>query len=858
MTTRRRYRFLVLMVSVVTLLFVAAPVSAADPAAPVTNPDAYDINKNGVLVVDAPGVLANDFDPNGREFWMNDTGGGPSHGSLTWERDGSIVYTPTADFVGVDTFMYQARNAGLFSDAAQVTITVSNTPPVANDDVFFLDEDTALRVDAPGILGNDSDADGDAFYWALISATPSHGDLVEAYPTGAFYYVPDVDFAGVDTFSYVTFDGMEPSNDGIVTLNVIPVNDPPVAHPDAYEVNEDDLLVVSRPGVLRNDVDIDGPVLEAVLDTGPSFGTLFALNADGSFRYEPDPNYFGADRFSYHATDGLLDSATVVVDINVRPVNDRPIARPDEFATPEDTLLEIAVPGLLGNDSDVESDTLTPVLRAAPDHGTLTEFGTDGSFSYMPDPDFDGTDEFRYRVSDGVLNSNTVAVTINVGPVNDAPIAVADEYHMLEDEILTIPLPGVLINDLDVDGDELTAHLDVGTSDGDLTTFRRNGSFVYEPDEDFNGMDQFGYHASDGTEDSNVVRVKIFVESVNDVPVAVADEYTTGENERLVVGAPGILGNDTDADGDRLWAERVDGPMHGDLTAFARNGSFTYVPDTGFGGTDYFTYHATDDMDDSEIVRVTIIVVPDNEAPVAVADEYDVAKNGELVITAPGVLGNDSDPDGDTLEAVLDTAPIHGTLALNANGSFTYEPDSGYVGVDGFRYHANDGEADSNIVRAVINVHYECNGVIATIVGTNGPDVIFGTSGDDVIVGLKGADEIHGGAGDDLICGDGGFDKLYGDEGNDRLEGWAGNDRLFGGDGDDFLKGEGRSDLLKGGDGEDTLVGGKGFDRLFGNRDNDLLKAKDGGEDKLNGGRGFDTGHIDTGIDIWTSVEKFL
>lgn len=781
-TTRTRYRGAVLVVTLLTVSWLAAPVAAA-PLNPVDAvDDNYTTAEDTPLEVAAPGILANDTEANGRTLTVLDTCCGPNHGTLDWRPDGAFRYVPDANFHGTDGFRYLIGN-GMDEDDATVIITVTavNDPPVAVDDAYTLDEDTPLSIVGPGILGNDTDIEGDPLQWALIVASPTHGDLVAAAANGSFTYVPDPDFNGTDEFRYRASDGTDLSNVGVVTLTVNPLNDAPVAVDDEYSVAEDGVLTVDEPGHIGNDTDVDG-----------------------------------------------------------------------------DMLIWWTVP-------------------VWPTHGTLVPYpGAAGViFEYTPHPDFHGVDEFTYTAWDGALESNVATVTINVRSVNDPPVAHPDAYSVDEDQLLTVPVPGILGNDTDVEGDPLTAVLDVAPSDGTLA-LRPNGSFAYEPDPNFHGTDSFGYHANDGRDDSAVVRVTITVDPVNDRPVAMPDSYRVIEDGTLTVAAPGLLDNDYDVDGDTLRAIQRSDPSHGAVTAFNSDGSFTYEPDAGYVGPDSFRYRVRDGALNSNTVVVSIEVLPGNEAPTAVADEYEVAKNGELVIAAPGVLGNDTDPDGDTLKAVLDTAPIHGTLALNADGSFKYTPDAGYVGVDGFRYHANDGLLDSNIVRVVIHVKYACNGQIATIVGTSGDDTLTGTAGDDIIAGLKGKDTIHGLGGNDLICGGGSGDTIFGDAGNDRIfggggndvieggpgndriEGWAGKDRLFGNDGNDFLKGEGKNDLLKGGAGDDTLHGGKGYDRLFGNRHNDLLLANDGMADKLNGGRGSDTARVDSGLDIWTSIETIL
>src|SRR5207253_8718985 len=163
-------------------------------------------------------------------------------------------------------------------------------------------------------------------------------------------------------------------------------------------------------------------------------------------------------------------------------------------------------------------------------------------------------------------------------------------------------------------------------------------------------------------------------------PTANNDSYRIAPGQTLSVAGPGVLANDSDPDGDKLSAILVSGPANGALTLSA-DGSFTYVPNPGFTGTDSFTYKANDGTTDSNVATVKIIT---NHAPTAKDDFYIVTENNTLNAGAPGVLGNDSDPEGDPLTAGLVSGPSHGSLTLNSDGSFVYPPASNFLGSDSF------------------------------------------------------------------------------------------------------------------------------------------------------------------------------
>jgi hypothetical protein len=192
---------------------------------------------------------------------------------------------------------------------------------------------------------------------------------------------------------------------------------------DAYTTDEDTSLNVPAPGVLANDSDPDGDALTAVLVGGPANGTL-ALNANGGFSYTPGLNFNGVDSFTYVANDGQVDSNIATVTITVNAVNDAPVATNDAYSTDEDTPLNVAAPGVLGNDTDADVDALTAVLNTGPGNGTLT-LNADGSFSYTPNANFNGSDSFTYVANDGTVDSNiaTVAITVNAAAVIDLDVA---------------------------------------------------------------------------------------------------------------------------------------------------------------------------------------------------------------------------------------------------------------------------------------------------------------------------------------------------------------------------------------------------------------------------------------------------
>ncbi len=289
---------------------------------------------------------------------------------------------------------------------------------------------------------------------------------------------------------------------------------------------------------------------------------------------------------------------------------------------------------------------------------------------------------------------------------NFFPRVTADAYTTSEDIPLVIAAPGVLGNDIDDDLDPLAAVLETSPTHGELT-LNADGSFTYTPDAGFSGNDSFTYYADDYDDPSEpaTVTIEVVPQGTNVPPSAAADAFTTKQDKALEIPAPGVLDNDQDVNGDPLTAMLETEPANGTVTLNA-DGSFSYTPNTGYTGSDSFSYRANDGQASSTAAVVTITILPAgaNLPPLAFSDRYETARGQTLTIAAPGVLGNDQDGDGDSLTAVLESQPAHGELALNADGSFTYTPDTGFSGSDSFTYRAGDGRTRSAAATVTIRV----------------------------------------------------------------------------------------------------------------------------------------------------------
>jgi VCBS repeat-containing protein len=592
-----------------------------------------------------------------------------------------------------------------------VSSGAANTAPsfVKGSDISVLEDSGAVSI-ANWATGLSPGGPSEVDQILTFVVENDNAALFEVAPTlssnGSLSFTPKANANGVAIVTVRLRDnggtalgGIDTSGPSTFIISVAPVNDAPVAVNDQAKLNEDTTLVISVSGLLSNDSDVDSSSLTATLLSGPAHGTL-RLHTNGDFEYVPNENFFGADQFTYSASDGSLSSNVATVAIVVEPVNDIPVAFDEEYATDEDTPLVIVAPGVLGNDRDVDSINLTGLVETGPSHGSVM-LRADGSFMYTPAPNYVGTDHFTYRASDGIATSNLGTVNISVMPVNDAPVATNDSYELDAASATIIAVPGVLANDFDIDSTFLTAMLVQAPAHGTLT-LRTDGSFSYVPNVGYFGADLFSYKVHDGLAESNVADVSLLVRNLP--PVATDDRYITDEDTPLVISVGGLLSNDTDPEHATLQSTLVSLPSHGTV-AVNRDGSFTYLPADNFYGTDSFTYKANDGLWDSNVATVLLTVNSVNDAPQAFDDAISVTTGVEKTVIAPGVLHNDVDVDNATLNAELIGAPQHGTVTLQANGSFSYVSTAGYVGLDEFTYSATDGENRSNIARVSIQVN---------------------------------------------------------------------------------------------------------------------------------------------------------
>jgi gliding motility-associated-like protein len=637
-----------------------------------------------------------------------------------------VTFNPASHGLGNYTATVTILNSDANTDRATYTFAVSaavNNLPVVTNATLTTAEDNALNFVPANFISNFTDPDGSGMQNIRVVTLPSNGNLqlngapvlagqvIATADLGNLSFSPVANWNGTTSFQWNGYDGLSyAATNATMTIDVTAVNDAPtLTLPAGIAVTED--TPASLGGVSFADVDAGTGTVTAtfsvpsgsfntatvagvtVTGSGGSItleGTLTAINA-----------YLAGNNLTYASTHTPPATTTISVTINdngntgaggartatgdipltITAVNDVPVAGNNNRTTNEDTQLSSSITA-----TDADGDVLTYTLVTDVAHGTLT-LNSDGTYTYMPDANYNGADSFVVTASDG--NGGTINITVNITvlPVNDPPVAGNNNRTTNENTQLSSSITAT-----DPDGDALTYTLVTDVTHGTLT-LNSNGTYTYLPDANYNGADSFVVTANDGNGGTTNITVNITVVPVNDPPVAGNNNRTTNEDTQLSSSISA-----TDPDGDALTYTLVTDVAHGTLTLNS-DGTYTYLPDANYNGADSFVVTANDGNGGTTNITVNITVVPVNDPPVAGNNNRTTNEDTQLSSSISA-----TDPDGDALTYTLVTDVTHGTLTLNSNGTYTYLPDANYNGADSFVVTANDGNGGTTNITVNITV----------------------------------------------------------------------------------------------------------------------------------------------------------
>ena len=708
-----------------------------DENPPVALNDSYSgadcVDEGGELIISDPakGLLANDSDKEGpivsivqQSFPLNGFISCPATGDPGICSDGTFSYLHNSNETpsGSDSFSYKITDSDGFFATGQVTICVTpvNDCPILQGEAIKVNEGEVKTRDlTEGVLDDEYTLGIDLFLNFELITPPSVGSITLS-AAGIVEYTAPPFVTGANplntNFKYRVTDGGGCVDEEVIQIQIN--NSVPLAVADTFVVGVGGTLNIIAPGILSNDPIPAGATGQSGLVSSPNLaitsgGNAFNLNLDGSFTYTHDGSSSPkTDEFEYRLTiiysPGVFDLSDGKVVIKV---NDCPTTVTDTYIVDEGGILVVdSINGLLINDSDINGDVIYAYKDSDPkvleDHKdskkSLVVVNADGSFTYTHGGGEGSLDYFLYYANDGVCDSPPDTVKIIVNPVNDCPVTLVNGYNSLS------LLDGAPIKDYiealsDKDGNSISIDSVNVDSGGDTLT-------VY---------------ASDGT-------------------TWILDMDEGGTITRDSAG--GALTKDIDPDGDVIfmrellpgspnWLLDVDGnpiypfpPQAKDYTVNA-DGSFTYEHN-GTGNIRDVIYVEVCDVPQAGISccsvdSITLFFGPDNACAEGLTDYFTVNEGGTLIADAAnmgyndymlnkgsnkkytGVLFNDIDEEGDTLNVALVDRPLFGTIVgdtINPDGSFIYVHDGGEQTSDMFTYVMGDMQRECSTVKVYINI----------------------------------------------------------------------------------------------------------------------------------------------------------
>ncbi len=650
------------------------------------------------------------------------------HGTVTVNNDGTITYTPDANYNGADTITVTATD----DDGSVVTQTSSITVNDINDAPTLTVESTkSVNEDGTtSITYSASDIDGTA----TVTATALHG-TVTVNNDGTITYTPDANYNGADTITVTATDddGSVVTQTSSITVNDI--NDAPTLTVESTKsVNED-----GTTSITYSASDIDGT---ATVTATALHGTV-TVNNDGTITYTPDANYNGADTITVTATDDDGSVVTQTSSITVNDINDAPTLTVESTKS----VNEDGTTSITYSASDIDG---TATVTATALHGTVT-VNNDGTITYTPDANYNGADTITVTATDddGSVVTQTSSITVN--DINDAPVITVGDVTAVED------VSQVIANVSDIDGTIDSSNL---TANNGTVTIADNGDITYTPNANYNGTDSVTIEVTDNDGTTTTQTFDVDVAAVNDGPVASDDSPDNSQSITAVslgglghgiVGMDGASGSgyimySSDNVHDRfsdnaihsgnatnlVAVKNIDGQWYYDtntkLVAFTPQDGDRLVAEVDFsadtvtmlsGITD--TSHQINGIN-AGYVDGDLAITANRWAGSSNAGEFGITgttinvqsadgslqtnEDNSITIEPSTLLENDSDIDGDTLTiiSVDATENTHGTVTINEDGKVVFTPDANYNGAASFTYTISDGNGGTSSATVNLNV----------------------------------------------------------------------------------------------------------------------------------------------------------
>ena len=585
---------------------------------------------------------------------------------VAWFKDGVLEGSQTSNTVpnsatacDEEWYAVVTPNDGLSDGVAytsnSVTICGANTAPVWSwTEPVFIDEDDSVKIDLYNKMYDAEHAPSQITYSLVF---PTTSNKVSATISGQMLTLTatDLNYNGniVDTITVNAYDG---GYDVPVTfsVNIVPVNDAPVATNDLITVEEAGTYAADlTTGILSNDVDVDGDALSIVVENDPMYGTL-TVNEDQSFSYVHDGSETTSDFFTYMISDGEYFSNVAEVQISITSVNDAPIiVYSTSFETLEETPFDILIGDFVVQDPDTDLELLRLEIAEGENY---TASVITGGYTVTPALNFSGQLIILASVNDGIASSDVLEINVTVVGDNDAPqiVSALSDISIDEDSSpIMFQLYGSETSPYfsDNDGDDLI--FEAFTVGYDLVIpVVMNDTLKLEFFPDAFGSDTVFIVGTDASGESATDTVLVTVASINDAPVITTAAYFVIEEEdSFNVSLDDFVYYDIDSDESSLTLMVEDG--NGYSIQMVDSG-YKVIADENVTDTLYVPSTISDGDSLSNVWNLLVVVLPSNDAPVVVTAAGDIVVDEDADEVVLSLLGSETVPyffdgDGDSL-----------------------------------------------------------------------------------------------------------------------------------------------------------------------------------------------------------------
>ncbi|KPA11139.1 outer membrane adhesin-like protein [Candidatus Magnetomorum sp. HK-1] len=527
---------------------------------------------------------------------------------------------------GTDIFTVVSTDGIEQSNTANISVYITpiNDPPLAKDSTIDVIEDISSDH-----IFQAEDIDSPTLFFNVVKQGKKGQLIITSSSSGSYQYSPNTNENGFDKVIFEVVDSEGESCTGVISIQILPQNDPPVAQLTSISTNEDQ----SVKGQLKA-IDPDNDTLLFTIVELPSKGAITLMDATkGEFIYLPKQNENGLDHLTFKVSDGEIISDIAEMQINILAINDPPHATAQMLETNENEPLTITLTA-----SDIDSEHLTYEIFSMPQQGELTQYGM--YCTYAPHKDFWGLDSFVFLAKDikGLYSKARIDIRVGIPP---ADIYVGEDQSVDIAEALNLTQ---------------TFTIESMPSRGKVELV--NDQFIYFPNVNANGFDSLGYRLAD----NQVLEAIIYIKPINDPPEIedeMPDHIYLAEDHKQTLN---IKVRDVDHDIDDLSCVITIPPEHGQL--IVSHMAITYLPFTNYNGSDAFSYQISDGLSDiSGNIDISITAV--NDAPM-IKGRY------RLIIVSNGFMPYEYKNEGSPF--ILLNQDLSIEVSLTENSDFNSNP----------------------------------------------------------------------------------------------------------------------------------------------------------------------------------------